>query len=130
MAFKTNIKYNTNEFKNNIINRFDIGSDAQYEWSRIVFWGSEPYIPFLTGAFRNRSVIASEPLFAHGELLYPGPFANYLWNGLSIKGNPLNYTQLEGRAGLSGAQWVDRARNDLIPVWIEEIKTLIDQGKV
>ena len=136
MPFKATVTFDTKGLQGYLDGRFGVGSDAQYEWSKIVFNGSEKYIPFLTGDFRNRSIAASEPLFAQGELLYPGPYAQYLWHGFAMEGTPrrvtdrpLQYTQKEGH-GLAGAQWTDRAANDNLPAWEAEMQGLIDNGRV
>ena len=148
MAFTFDVQFDISSLEKQLEERFGIGSDAQYEWSRIVFDGSRPYMPKVTGTFENLSYLHSEPLFAQGELLYTGgaPFAHFLWEGILYvdpetgsawaqagatkipTGTPLTFNQETNP--LAGARWTERAANDLLPIWTEEMQKLIDRGVV
>lgn len=126
--------------------RFGIGSDAQYEWSRIVFDGSRKYMPKVTGNFENLSYMQSKSLFEMGELVYPGPMGRFLWHGLVYIdpdtgsawarrgvtkipiGKNLKFNQ--GQNPLAGARWTERARNDNMEVWLSDFQSMIDSGIV
>ena len=126
--------------------RFGIGSDAQREWSRIVFDGTRKYLPKVTGQFESLSYIHSEQVFDQGELVYPGPYGHLLYEGIvyvdpetgsawarpgvtKIKTDKeLTYNQEANP--LAGAKWVERAADDLLPVWEADMQRMIDRGLV
>ena len=146
MAFEALLTFNISELEGHLEDRFGEGSPAQYEWSRIVFYGGVPYMPMVTNNFINLSIIASEPLFSKGELLYPGPYAHFLWAGEVYvdpetgspwaregvtkipAGRPLTYNQ-EANA-LAGGAWNTRSANDNYPAWAKEFQGLVDAGVV
>lgn len=66
---------------------------------------SEPYTPMDTGRTRD-SVDAS---IGSGVLYYPGPYAHYIWEGVSKNGKPLIYQKKNPHAG---PHWVERAMAD------------------
>ena len=150
MAFTFEVHFDVSGLEKQLEERFGIGSDAQYEWSRIVFDGSRPYMPKVTGMLENISYLHSEPLFAQGELLYtsgsPNDYVGFLWNGILYvdpntgsawaqagvtkipTGTPLTFNQEANP--LAGARWTERAANDNLPAWTEEMQKLIDRGVV
>jgi len=129
-----------------IESRFGPGSEAQREWSRIVFDGTRKYLPKVTGQFENLSYMHSEPLFDQGELVYPGPYGHFLFQGI-VYVDP-DTGSAWARAGttkvpiaaeltfnqetnpLAGANWVARAAADLRPVWEAQLQVMIDRGYV
>ena len=151
--FDINVTFDIKPIEDMLNETFGDGGVAQYTWSRIVFDNSVPYMPALTGNFIHRSMAVSEPLFAHGELVYPGPFAHYLWEGIlyvdpetgkaayfsenygfwSRPGvakvptdMPLEYTTNLNEA--AGARWTERAAADLMPKWEAEMQEYVDRG--
>ena len=153
MKIKLSISFDGEKMANELIRDFGEGSDAQYTWSRIVFDGSVPYMPMVTRTLINLSQAASEPLMEKGELLYPGPYAHYLWEGVLYidpeygKGAffnedygfwsrpgitkiptdiPLSFNQ-EANPN-AGPKWVERAESDLGSSWLEEMQRHADAG--
>ena len=153
MPFEYKISFDSKGFQQQLETMFGPGSDAQAEWSRIVFDGSVPYMPMLTGTLRNLSKAHSATSGLYGELVYPGPYAHYLWMGelyvdpetgkgaffsedygywsrpgvtKVASGRKLDYDKAANP--LAGAKWVERAANDNMPAWVAEMQGLIDGG--
>lgn len=142
--FTLEVEFNTEQLVEQLHETFGVGGVAQYTWSRIVFDGSEPYMPMVTATFRNLSKSHSESLMAEGELVYPGPFAHYLWIGILYvdpetgsawarkgvtkvpTGQMLTYNQ-EANPN-AGARWVERAMTDNYAQWVEEMQNHADAG--
>lgn len=63
---------------------------------------TEPYVPMLTGNFRQRTIIAGN------QIIYPGPFARYLWEGFKMvdadTGRPAVYIEGVGFRFRNGAK--------------------------
>jgi hypothetical protein len=150
-GFKVTV--NLSEAEKALMRDFGPGGDVQREWSRLVFDGSIPYLPFRTGTFRNLAQAASIPVFAYGELIYPGPYARYLYNGevygypetgkaamfsedygfwskpgvkKSPLGRDLQYDQSANPK--AGPRWVERAANDNKETWINDLQRYVDTG--
>ena len=151
--FKFNVEVDLSQLENAILKDFGPDSVGQYTWSRIVFDGSVPYMPMITGNFRDRSEAHSEQTMAMGELVYPGPFAHYLWEGVLYvdpeygKGaffseeygfwsrpgvtkvptnKPLEFTQESNPD--AGPRWTERAAADKYPEWEAEMQRHADAG--
>lgn len=152
-AFEFTVEFDSSELENQLMADFGPGSEVQRRWSEIVFNGSIKYMPMDTGNFINLSRIHSEPLFAQGELLYPDPYAQYLYQGhvmvnektgkgpalipnvgyrykkgttLKATERPLTYDQSANP--LAGPRWVERAKNDHYEEWCEELQKYINGG--
>jgi len=125
--------------------RFGLGSEAQREWSRIVFDGARKYMPKITGQFEDLSSMHSEPVFDQGELVYPGPYGHYLYEGIlyvdpdtgSAWARP-GVTKVPTGLALTfnqetnpvQARWVERAAADNLPAWETQLQKMIDGGYV
>lgn len=63
---------------------------------------TEPYVPMLNGKFRSRTEIAGN------RIIYPGPFARYLWEGFRMvdrdTGKPAFYIEHIGFRFRKGAK--------------------------
>ena len=148
MAFKFEVKFDAKGLESNLSDRFGEGSDAQYEWSRIVYDGSRKYMPMVTSNFINISYAQSEPLFDQGELVYSGPMGHYLWNGElyvdpETKSAYANrgVTKIKDPQGrqldfnkelnpLATARWTEAAANDNYSAWVNDLQGMIDKGKI
>ena len=153
MAFKFSIESNFENLEKEMLNDFSPGGAAQYTWSRIVFDGSVPYMPMLTWSFIKQSQAHSEPVMANGELVYPGPFAHYLWEGVlyidpqhgigAFFSEDFGFWSTPGVAKLktstplefnreanpnAGPRWTERAASDLLNKWIAEMERHIAEG--
>jgi len=153
MPFQASINFNAKGLEQKLKADFGPGSDAQYTWSRIVFDGSVPYMPMVTGTFINLSQAHSEPLMDQGELMYPGPYAHYLWEGVLYVdpeyGKGAFFSEDYGfwsRPGITkvptdirlnfnqeanpnaGPRWVERATADNRPAWVAEMQRHADAG--
>lgn len=149
MAFQFTVDFDAKGLERRMMSDFGIGGDIQRQWSETVFYGSEPYMPKVTGTSINLAIAASVPLFADGKLFYPGAYFNYLWNGEKYvdpvtkaagfltedgwksrkgvakipSGEPLNYDQSANP--LAGAKWVERAANDHKEEWVQSLQEYI-----
>ena len=153
MPFVFTVEYDFRELKKKLEADFGPGSAAQYTWSRIVFDGSVPYMPMVTGTFIKLSQAHSEPLMEKGELVYPGPYAHYLWEGMLYVdpeyGKGAFFSEDYGfwsRPGVAkvptdirlkfnqeanpnaGRRWVERAAADNMPAWVAEMQRHADAG--
>jgi len=151
--FQLTIEFDIKPIEDMLNETFGDGGVAQYTWSRIVFDNSVPYMPMLTGNFIDRATAVSEPLMSHGELLYPPPFAHYLWEGILYidpetgkaayfsenygfwsrpgvtkepSNIPLEYTQNHNPQ--AGARWTERAAADNFRAWENEMQHHADNG--
>ena len=151
--FKFSVNFDISQIESLLAANFGAGSDAQYTWSRIVFDGSVPYMPMVTGTLIKLSQAHSESVMDQGELVYPGPYAHYLWEGVlyvdpeygvgafynedfgfwSRPGvtkvetdTPLKFNQ-EANPN-AGPRWVERAAADLMPSWVQEMQRHADAG--
>ncbi|MCI9484973.1 MAG: hypothetical protein HFH27_11045 [Clostridiaceae bacterium] len=77
-------------------------SQAEMAVAQQIKKDTEPYVPMLTGEFRRRTMIAGN------RIIYPGPFARYLWEGFkmvdSATGRPAFYIKGVGFRFRSGAR--------------------------
>jgi len=146
MALDFAVTFDPKGLEQQLSSRFGSGSNAQYEWSRIVFDGSIPYMPMVTGTLIKLSRAHSEPVMEYGELVYPGPYGHYLWEGILYvdpdtgsawaragvtkvpTGKPLEYNPEANP--LAGARWTERAAADLMPVWEAQMQRMIEAGRV
>jgi len=151
--FTFDVVFDAKGLENQLEERFGIGSPAQTAWDEIVFDGSTDYMPMVTGTFINLSRASTD--FGSGELTYPGPHGNYLWEGILYvdpdygKGafynpdfgfwsrpgvskvptsKPLKYNNEANEK--AGSRWVEKAAADLYPRWVSEMQGLIDKGIV
>jgi hypothetical protein len=143
---KFDLKVDLNRIEKTITDRFTIGSEAQRLWSSIVFYGSLPYVPMVTGTFIKLSQAASTRLFAKGELLYPTEYAHFLWNGILMvdpetgsawaqQGAKKVYTSTElnfnkEQNAKATSRWVIAAANDNLQVWLAEFERTIRENRV
>jgi hypothetical protein len=153
MSLKFTVEVDIDKLEQIVLADFEPGGVAQYTWSKIVFDGSVPYMPMITGNFIDRSLMESEPVMDQGELIYPGPFAHYLWEGVLYvdpeygKGaffseeygfwsrpgvtkvptnKPLEFTQESNPD--AGPRWTERAAADKYPEWEAEMQSHADAG--
>lgn len=84
-----------------IIERLGVGPKGrvqQYATERILF-RMRRYMPWLTGETATQLTIATSPT----TITVNAPYAQYLYNGVSKSGKPLNYTHTENP--LAGPHW-------------------------
>ena len=149
--FSFSVEFDASGPEGQIAEDFGIGSPAQKTWDRIVFDGSTPYMPMVTGTFINQSISATN--FGSGELVYPGPFAHYLWMGILYvdpeygkgaffdpdlgfwsrpgvtkvpSGRELEFNK-EANPN-ADPRWVERAAADNYPQWEAEMQRHADAG--
>jgi len=146
MAFKFKVEFDRKAFEKNLMKCFEIGSAAQELWSSIVFYGSTPYMPMITGQFIDLSIAASTELFKYGELLYPTVYAHFLWQGIvfvdpetgsawaraGVTKIPIGRELIFNKESnpLATAQWVIAAQNDNLEKWINDFQKAINAGIV
>ena len=61
--------------------RFGNPSNALGELTIMIFEASTEYMPAMTGDFMERSRTETESVAKYGKIIYPGPFAHFLWRG-------------------------------------------------
>lgn len=54
---------------------YNSGSEAEHALAIQAAKDTEPFVPFLTGSLRNKTRVIG------GTIVYPGPYAHYLYNG-------------------------------------------------
>lgn len=54
---------------------YNSGSEAENAVAYMVAKDTEPFVPMLTGSLKNRTKVVG------GTIIYPGPYARYLYNG-------------------------------------------------
>jgi hypothetical protein len=146
MGLKIKVEFDFSKLEKSLIERFSVGSKAQELWSNIVFYGSAPYMPHVSGTFIKLSEAASIRLFKSGYLLYPTQYAHYLWEGILMvdpetgsawaqKGATKIYTSEELNFNRetnpkATKQWVIAARNENLELWLKEFEAAIKRGAV
>lgn len=84
-----------------IIERLGVGAKGRvqrYATERILF-RMRRYMPWLTGETASQLTMVTSPT----AITVNAPYAQYLYNGVSKSGNPLNYTDTTNQ--LAGPHW-------------------------
>ena len=87
---------------------------------------TDKFVPFLTGSQSIRAYVDG------GTVVYPGPYARYLWNGKVMEGpkygpkhatdKDLVYTQQHHAQAQS--HWFEASKAQNLPKWLKGVKKL------
>ena len=83
MPLTYKISFDTKMLAKSLDKRLGLGSPGQYAASKIIFDGTRKYVPASNErVLETLAQAQSRPLMAYGQLVYPAPYAHYLWVGL------------------------------------------------
>ena len=93
-----------------ITKKFEKGSEAQILLDKLIMAHCIKRMPKVTGQFIEDSKELNKQFYGTGELVFPGPFAVRLNEGLTKDGRPFNFTTKFNP--LAGSRWVERTWED------------------
>ena len=115
-VFDYEVKFDSAGLENQMMNDFGIGGRGQARWDNIVLNGMRKYLPKRNSILERSGDTLT--VLGSGEIIYRTPYARRLYY------NP-QYNFSTELNELAGGMWAERAANDNLPSWIEELQKFI-----
>lgn len=127
------------ELENKLNAELGLGSPLQKFWDEMLLNDINPYTFFRTGDLRSNAITATT--IGDGVLIWPGPYAQFLWYGKVMVDSetgsayaqaggtkiPIDKDLVSHAGGITGPFWGIRAANDLYPSWARSAQQFLNR---